>query len=404
MQFSTLRLKGRIYLDHNATSPLAQSVSELVPLWLESWGNPSSVHQAGRTPKTLIRESREKIARMLSVNPLELIFTSGGSEANNLAVKGVFESFQKPELFAREFRNHYLFSSVEHPSLNRVAEYLKSRGARVDFIPVHRDGSIDLLAYESLLTFDTALVSVMLANNETGTIFPIKTMAAMAHAKGALFHSDCVQALGKIPVNLNELGVDLASFAGHKFYALKGTGVLFARRGLSIESLIHGGGQERHRRGGTENILAIASLGHMCEMKDEVAERMTLVSELRDHMESRILAEICGASLTASESPRLPNTSSLVIPGVDGEILLMNLDMRGFAVSTGAACSSGSPEPSPALLAMGLSRAEAQSSLRVGLGWSTTWEEINLFVDTLKQVVSHLRQLDAREKEENVFC
>ena len=388
----------RIYLDHNATSPIAASVRAKVPEWMERWGNPSSIHQAGRGPKTLMRESRESVARFLGVNALEVIFTSGGSEANNLALKGVFESFRTPEQYGRKFRNRYLVSSVEHPSVKRTAEYLRSRGAEVEFIPVARSGAIDLESYKRLLTDDTALVSMMLANNETGVVYPIKEMAELAHERGALFHADCVQALGKLDLQLPELGVDLATISGHKFYSLKGVGVLFAKRGVQLESLIHGGGQERHRRGGTENLLAIASLAHMCEKKNEVNLHANQMIELRDHFESRVLAEITDVSITAKSQPRLPNTSSLLIPGADGEILLMNLDLRGFAVSTGAACSSGSPEPSPVLLAMGLTRAEAQSSLRVGLGWSTTRAEIDRFVDTLKIVVKHLRAIDSADR------
>jgi cysteine desulfurase len=391
MNFSTLRANNRIYLDHNATTPLAERVRERVPGWLELWGNPSSIHHSGRGPKTVMRESRDHVARMLGANPLEVIFTSGGSESNNLAIKGVFESFQKAELFGRERRNHYLISAVEHPSVMRTAEYLQERGAQVEYIPILRSGALDLEAYENLLSERTALVSVMYANNETGNVFPIRRLVELAHAKGALFHSDCVQALGKAELNLSELGVDLASFSGHKFYALKGSGVLYARRGIQIESLIHGGGQERHRRGGTENLLAAASLGAMCELKSLVAPKALEVGQMRDLLERRVLQEIEGVALTGAESPRLPNTSSMVIEGIDGETLLMNLDMRGFSVSTGAACSSGSPEPSPVLLAMGLTRAEAQSSLRVGLGWGTTAEEVEKFVETLKSVVAHLR-------------
>ncbi len=396
MPFSTLRAGDQVYLDHNATTPISELVAQQVPRWLEQWGNPSSIHQAGRGPKALMRTARDQVARMLGVNPLELIFTSGGSEANNLALKGVFESFERPSILPRKDRRKYLVSSVEHPSLRRTVEYLAERGAQIEFIPVHRDGSIDLDEYERLLDDDVALVSVMYANNETGNIFPIKKMAEMAHSVGALFHSDCVQALGKANLNLRDLGVDLASFAGHKFYALKGCGVLYTRKGLNLESLIHGGGQERHRRGGTENILGIASLGAMCALKDEVGIRAVETERLRDHFEARVLEEIPAISITGVESPRLPNTSSLIIPGVDGETLLMNLDMRGFAVSTGAACSSGSPEPSPVLLAMGLSRAEAQSSLRVGLGWGTTRDEMDRFVETLKAVVLHLRSFNTQ--------
>jgi cysteine desulfurase len=404
MNFSTLGAKTRggslIYLDHNATTPVAASVCAMLPEWLEQWGNPSSIHQAGRGPKTLLRQARDQIALMLGTKPLELIFTSGGSEANNQAIKGVFESFQRPQVlekWQKPFRNHYLFSSVEHPSVMRTAQYLEERGARVDYIEVDRNGLINMDQYRALLSEQTALVSVMLANNETGSVFPVQEMAKMAHAQGALFHTDGVQALGKLSFNLRDLDVDLATFAGHKFYALKGCGVLYMRRGLNLESLIHGGGQERHRRGGTENLLAIASLGHMCKERDQVSGRAATLLQMRDYLERRLLSEIPEVEVTGALGPRLPNTTSLVIAGVDGETLLMNLDMRGFAVSTGAACSSGSPEPSPVLLAMGLSRKEAQSSLRLGLGWGTTLQELDCLIEALKETVSHLRALQLKD-------
>ncbi len=377
------------YLDHNATTPIASVVSENLGLWAEAWGNPSSIHQAGRAPKALMRESRDRVAKMVNASPLEIIFTSGGSEANNFALKGVFEALR----IKSSNRKHYLLSAVEHPCVRRAADYLMANGAEVEFIPVNRDGSIDMHFYQTHLRNDTALVSVMLANNETGNIFPIENMVQLAHERGALFHTDAVQALGKISVDLKALGVDLASFAGHKFYALKGAGFLYCKRGTPIEPLILGGGQERHRRGGTENLLAIASLGKMCEMLDQVSMQALRLSRLRDRLEADLVGNLPGLSLTGAESPRLPNSSSMVIDGVDGETLLMNLDMRGFAVSTGAACSAGSPEPSPVLIAMGLSRKEAQSSLRLGLGWETTESEVAEFIEALKSVVIHLREM-----------
>lgn len=373
-------------------------IAEHLPAWLELWGNASSIHQSGRGPKTLIRDARENFARMIGANPLEVVFTSGGSEANNHAIKGVFEAFQKPGPITRPFRRRYLVSSVEHPSVKRAMDFLRERGAEIVEIPVNRRGEINVDFYSQALDDQTALVSIMAANNETGTIFPIRKLAEMARSRGALFHSDCVQALGKIPLDVCDLGVDLASFSGHKFYSLKGAGALFIRKGVTLESLIHGGGQERHRRGGTENALAIASLGAMCELKDEVAARAECVAGLRDHLEARVLAEIADVTVTATENARLPNTSSFVIRGADGETMLMNLDMLGYAVSTGAACSSGSPEPSPVLLAMGLSRSEAQNSLRVGLGWENTRDEIDSFVTDLRVVVARLRSFDRFEE------
>jgi cysteine desulfurase len=375
-----------IYLDHNATAPICPELLVKVPEWLASWGNPSSIHWAGRGPKALLREARANIANLLGVDALELIFTSGGSESNNLALKGLCEN-------PKAGRDQIILSAVEHPSLSKAADSLKARGFQVDRVAVNREGLLDLEGLRALLSERTLVVSVMLANNETGHILPVAQVAQMAHSVGAFMHTDAVQGLGKIPIRLRDLGVDLASFSGHKFYALKGCGVLYTRRGINLPSLINGGGQERGRRAGTENLLAIASLGYMCGQKSsEILPQGMRLRELRDAMEARILAEIPNVTITgATGAPRLPTTSNMTIAGVDGETLLMNLDVRGFAVSTGAACSSGNPEPSPVLLAMGLSRGEAQSSLRLSLGWGTSSSDIDLFVNELKAVVERLR-------------
>jgi cysteine desulfurase len=375
------------YLDHNATTPIHPELKAKVGDWLEAWGNPSSIHWAGRGPKSLLREARQNIATLLGVEPLELIFTAGGSEANNLALKGVCDR----AVLGCDDRNHILISAVEHPSVRKTAEFLRTRGYRLDVVPVDRKGRLDLEVLRSLLSPRTALVSVMLANNETGHILPVAEVARLAHAVGALVHCDAVQALGKIPLRPRDLGVDLLTLSGHKFYALKGCGALYARKGLNLTSLIHGGGQERGRRAGTENLLAIASLGYMAGKQMDIAAQSERLAGLRDRMEDLIQREIHGVRVTGAEGLRLPNTSSLVLDGVDGETLLMNLDVRGFAVSTGAACSSGNPEPSPTLLAMGLSRAEAQSSLRLSLGWGTSEDDIVNFVAALKAVVERLR-------------
>jgi cysteine desulfurase len=389
MEFSTLRIKNYIYLDHQATTPVATEVVARVPEWLEAWGNASSIHQAGRRPKLLLRDARASFAKMIGAEPLEVIFGSGGSEANSLAVIGVFEALRRAQPSRRP---HFVTSSVEHPSLKRAMESARARGARVSEVAVDRAGTLDMAGLDELLRQgDVSLVSVMLANNETGHIYPIREIARRARAAGALMHSDCVQGLGKIPLDVKRLELDLASFAGHKFYALKGSGALWARKGIALEPVIYGGGQERRRRGGTENLLAIASLGLMASHAAEVYERGQALASLRDELEERILAEIPGVAITGREGRRLPGASSMAIDGIDGETLLMSLDMRGFAASTGAACSSGSAEPSPALLAMGLSRAEAQSSLRVGLGWGTTAAELDLFVGALRECVARLR-------------
>lgn len=383
------------YFDHNATTPVCKEVLAALPELAEAWGNPSSIHWAGRQPKNIIRDARKAVATAVGVNTLEIIFTVGGSEANNTVIKGVFEHYQSAQFLPPEQRrrNHYMCSAVEHPAVFKAMMHMKSLGVRVDVIPVNRKGEIDLKFYQEHLSKETALVSVMFANNETGTLFPIKQMAEMAHAQGALFHTDAVQAFGKVPLNLHELGVDFASFSGHKFYSIKGSGFLYARKGSNFSPLIHGGAQERHRRGGTENTMGIGCLGIVAQRVSLIEKKSSEVGALRDHMEKRLLSEIENVTITAGESPRLSNTSSLVLSGVDGETMLMSMDIKGYAVSTGAACSSGNPEPSPVLLAMGLTRDEAQNSLRVSLGWDTTREQVDGLVENLKAVVARLRSL-----------
>lgn len=390
-QAFNLRDRGRIYLDHNATTPVAKTLLPHIQKWLESWGNPSSIHATGRGPKAILRESRKTLAKALNCSPLEIVFTSGGSEANNFILRGVVERAHKEN----NPRKRILISAVEHPAVRVTAQKLAELfKLQLDIIPVNRDGELNLEAYENLLGDDVLLVSVMFANNETGHIFPIKEMAAKAHEHGALFHTDAVQCLGKLPVNFKEWGVNFATFSGHKFYALKGGGMAICKKGYSPDSLIYGGGQERHRRAGTENTLAIACMGQMAEQLDQQSTQEQRLTKLRDAMESEILKRIPEVRIIGADGNRLPGTTNMQIPGVDGESLLMNLDLEGFSVSTGAACSAGNPEPSPTLLAMGYSREEAQASLRLSLGWGNTEEEIQKFVEVLEKVVARLRSLE----------
>lgn len=382
-----------VYLDHNATTPVHPEVLEKLQDWAQAWGNPSSVHKASREPKALIRETRKIMAEYFKVHPLELIFTSCGSESNNLAIKGTFFALQKLG------RTHFITSSVEHPSVIKAFEFLESLGATVDYIPVDKNANLDLEFYKEKLSEKTALVSVMLVNNETGAIHPIEEMCKLAHEKGALFHTDAVQGLGKMDIDLEKLGVDLASFSSHKFYSLRGTGVLYQKRGTSLVSLVSGGGQERGRRAGTENTLAIAALGHMISKTNLIQAQNDRIRKLRDEMESRILESISGVSIIQNPN-RVANTSSLFIEGVDGETLLMNLDMHGICVSTGAACSSGSQEPSAVLRAMGFTRKEAQSSLRLSLGWQNNAEQIEYFLEVLKEVVARIRKFNNSSQTE----
>ncbi|MGE3975181.1 MAG: cysteine desulfurase family protein [Bdellovibrionales bacterium] len=388
-------IQHRIYLDNNATAPLSPLVVAQLPVWAEHFGNPSSIHWGGRGPKTHLRDARKSLSELIGCDPLETIFTSGGSEANNLVLKGLFFHHQRQA----SPRRHYLLSSVEHPSLLEAARFIETLGAEVEIFPITPGGILDLEDFKSRVREDTALVSCMLANNETGTIFPIKKMARIAHEKGALFHTDAVQALGKMFLSVRDLDVDIASFAGHKFYSLKGTGVLYSKRGHYLEPLIHGGGQERHRRAGTENIMAIAAFGLMADQKKYLEEKIAYMTKLRNRFESELCKRISGVSITAGEAPRLGNTSSVVIDGVEGETLLMRLDMEGVAVSTGSACSAGSPEPSAVLLNMGLTRRQAQSSLRVSFGWYNTENEVERFIDILERTILRIRDLSARERQ-----
>ncbi|OQW51331.1 MAG: cysteine desulfurase [Proteobacteria bacterium SG_bin7] len=394
------KTKTVIYLDNNATTPPHERVLEKTFEWLKLWGNPSSIHGHGRGPKNLMREARRKISEMIvASNPLEVIFTSCGSESNNLVIRGTFDYFYK----TNPKKNVLICSAIEHPSVIKTMKALEPRGAEVKIIPVSRSGEIDLAVYENMLNDKVALVSVMSASNESGVIFPIKKLAKIARQKEILFHTDAVQALGKIPLGVTHWDVDFASFAGHKVYALRGCGVVYAKRGTILESLITGGGQERGRRCGTENLLAIAALAEMSVEVKSVEAKKNKMEALRDYMENRILSEISDVEIIAQTAKRLPNTSCLIVSGVSGETLLMNLDLKNFSVSTGSACSAGNPEPSAALLAMGISHAEAQSSLRLSLGWNTTKEEIDLFVDALKDVVVRLRKIAQMRELENTL-
>jgi cysteine desulfurase len=383
----------RVYLDHNATTPVDSELKAELLNYVEAWGNPSSIHWNGRHPKNLIRDARSALATGLGVSPLEIVFTSGGSESNSSVFRSMFEYYARKNL-----KPFFVASSVEHPSVMRSLEHFAQLGARVEFIPVSKRGELDLNRYLELLQQKPNLVSIMFANNETGVINDIQTLCKMAHDAGALFHTDAVQAYGKLEFSLQQLNVDYASISAHKFYALKGAGVLFIKKNSPFIASVFGGGQERHRRGGTENTLGIAALGFMARKLDKISQKRIEIEKLRDDFEAKVMGSISDVVINCKTAQRLPNTSSMLIAGVDGETMLMNLDINGYAVSTGAACSSGNPEPSPVLLAMGFTRDEAQSSLRVSLGWNTTQEQLDVFVEELKATVARLRMLKANSQ------
>ncbi len=375
----------RIYLDHNATTPLHPRVRQKWGEALDLWGNPSSVHWFGRKSKEVLRETRRKLAHILGVSPLEIIFNSGASEGNS-AIFAMAKSHPK--------RRRILLSAVEHSSVQKAADDCAAHGCEVLRIPVSREGQLDFAFLRKHLDESVSLVSVMAAHNETGVIFPVPEVAQMAKACGAQMHCDSVQLLGKVAIDPQFFAqVDYATFSAHKFYALKGAGFLFVRKGSPFHTQVFGT-QERFRRGGTENLVGIWSMG---EMADEIlgSTHSNDLQALRDHLEGEILTKIPDVQITSRGARRLPNTTNWVVAGVDGESLLMALDLEGVAVSTGAACASGSTEPSPGLLAMGLSPSEAQSSLRVSLGWQNTESEIDQFVQIFRKVVHRMRQ--ARE-------
>ena len=382
---------NRIYLDYNSTTPLwPEAVNGAKKAFIE-WGNPSSIHQTASGAKTLLWESRQYIAKLLFCHPLELVFTSGASESNNQAFKGLCLKAASGK------RNEVILSSVEHPSLLSVGDFIRKQGFKVHYVPVSKEGQLDEEYFEKHLSEKTLLVSVMLANNETGVIYPIKKLAEKAKQKGAFFHSDMVQGLGKIPVNLKDFGVDMASFSGHKFYSLKGCGLLYCKKDVPLESLIQGGAQERSRRAGTENLPGIAAFGSVAktflEREEEMLEKNRHIEKLRDEMEEQLRNQISDLKVVAGQVQRLPNTSCLYIPGLQGETLLINLDLKGFSLSAGSACNSGKLSASSVLTAMGFSEAEARSCLRVSLGFDTSSEHIKAFVKALKQTVVKLRSL-----------
>ena len=380
--------KNRFYLDYNATTPPAEFLKEKYGKWLFHWGNPSSVHQKGQKARHLWESAKKTLAEGLSCHPLELVVCGSGSEANNQAIKGFYSAY-----FAKNpKRNEIIMSAVEHPSVKAPMEYLKQKGLKLHIVPVSQEGLLDEDFYQSVLSSKTFLVSMMYANNETGHIFPIKKLAKMAKDKGAFFHCDAVQVLGKCPFQLSSLSVDTASFSAHKFYALKGTGLLYLKKGIFLESLVQGGAQERKRRAGTENVLGLVGLSAVMEKKEEIlSKHLPLIKNLRDKMEQEILSCIRDVRIVGAKNPRLPNTSCLIIKGVEGETLLMNMDLKGFSFSVGSACHSGSLSPSAVLTAMGYSESQSRSAVRLSLGLGLKDSVISNFVSELKNSVDKIR-------------
>ncbi len=378
----------RIYLDHNATTPVHPEVFEaMVPYLKDEWGNPSSIHWAAREPKKAIDSAREKVAALLGCEANEIVFTSCGSESNNFAIKGVADAL-------RGKGNHIITTSVEHPSVLNTCKFMEREGWEVTFLPVDPYGMIDLDQLRDSITDKTILVSIMFANNETGTIFPVEEIGKITREKGVLFHCDAVQAVGKVPIDVKRLNIDLLSLSGHKLYAPKGVGALYVRRGVRITPLIHGGHQERNRRAGTENVAGIVALGKACEiaMRD-MDEEVAHITRLRDKLEKGIMERIEHVKLNGHPTKRLPTTLNVSFMYIEGESILLNLDMKGVAASSGSACTSGSLEPSHVLMAMGVPPEIAHGSVRFSLGRDNTDEDIDYVLEILPPIVERLRSM-----------
>lgn len=384
-QEASAAAQERIYLDHNATTPTHPEVREAMGRVLEAqFGNPSSIYREGRQAKSALEEARRKLANLLGTTARRIIFTGGGSEANNLVIKGVAG-------VSKGNRNHVITSTIEHPSVLKVCQWLEKQGLAVTYLPVDGYGRVRPEDLEEALRPDTCLVSIMLANNETGSIQPIRELAALAHARGALFHTDGVQAVGKIPVDVEALGVDFFTLSGHKFHGPKGIGALYIRKGLEVEPLVHGGGQEGGRRAGTENTPGIVGVGVAAELAEKRLSAMAEVKARRNELYEGILRIFPEAGLNGHPLERLPNTLNLSLPGIRGESLVLALDQQGISFSSGSACRSGSPKPSHALLAMGLSEERAHCAIRLSLGVDTTGEHIARTLAAMEKVIRDSR-------------
>jgi cysteine desulfurase len=376
------------YFDHNATTPVAPEVLETMVSCLgQVYGNASSIHYFGQTAKQKLEAARRQVAALIHANPGEVVFTSGGTEADNLAVLGAVRAAGRPNA-------HVIVSAIEHPAVLSAAAQLEREGVSVTRLPVSAAGIVDPENLRSALRPETVLVSIMHANNELGTVQPIAQISCITHEAGVPLHVDGVQALGKIAIDVQALGVDLYSLSGHKLYAPKGVGALYVRKGTKLVPTAFGGHHERDRRPGTENVPGIVALGAAAELAGRMlAEESQRLTSLRDRLEANVLTRIPGTGVNGGRSQRTPNTSNLYFDAVDGEAMVIALDLRGFAVSTGSACSSGAITPSHVLTAMGLSADRARSSLRFSLGRSTTVEQVDALLDALEASVHHLRRI-----------
>jgi cysteine desulfurase len=384
----------RIYFDYNSTTPVHPEVVAAVARVLgDDFGNPSSVHAFGQRAKAVLDDARAAVAALIGANTDDVVFTSGGTESDNVAIRGVTGA-------APAGRRHLITTGIEHEAVLNTVRAMERQGWRATVLPVDRSGVVSVDALSAAIRPETALVSIMHANNEIGTVQPIAALAAVARESGALFHTDAVQSAGKIPVSVQALGVDLLSISGHKFAGPKGTGALWIRRGVRLLPLLTGGRHERNRRAGTENVAGLAGFGVAAALaREKLGEAGNAVARLRDRLEAGILARVPGTSVNGDPGARVPNTSNISFDAVEAESLLIALDLDGVMVSTGSACSSGTLEPSHVLRAMGLPADRARNSLRFSLGSRNTEAEVDFVIDRLPALVDRLRRLTRTTRE-----
>ena len=387
-----------IYLDNNATSQVAPEVLEaMLPYFHELYGNPSSMHSFGGQVSKTIRDARENVAALIGADPEEIIFTSCGTESDNTAILSA--------LAVNPDKRQIVTSRVEHPAVKVLCEHLKERGCHVTELPVDSEGKLNIEEYESSLSKDTAVVSLMWANNETGVIFPVEEAASLARERGILFHTDAVQAVGKIPINMRANSIDMLSLSGHKLHAPKGVGVLYVRKGTKFSPFLIGGHQEKGRRGGTENTASIVALGKACELAARNMEtENTRVKYLRDKLERNLLEAIPNSRVNGERINRLPNTTNISFEFVEGEGILLLMDQFNICASSGSACTSGSLQPSHVLRAMGVPFTMAHGSVRFSLSVYNTEEEIDFVIEKLPPIIERLREMSPYWKAESSVC
>ena len=374
-----------IYLDNNATTQVAEEVLDVMtPYFRELYGNPSSMHTFGGQVGQKIRVAREQVAELLGASSEEIVFTSCGTESDNSAIRSA--------LLTRPDKKHVVISRVEHPAIHALCSHLGSQGYKITELPVDKNGILDLENLEKSLTSDTAIVSLMWGNNETGVIFPVEEAARLAHEKGILFHTDAVQAAGKIPINMKNNVIDMLSISGHKLHAPKGIGILYIRRGTKFSPFLIGGHQEKGRRGGTENTPSIIGLGKACELAASNMEKEnTYVRRLRDKLEYELLKKISQSRVNGDVVHRLPNTTNISFEFVEGEAILLLMNELGICASSGSACTSGSLQPSHVLRAMGVPFTMAHGSIRFSLSVNNTEEEVDFVIDKMPAIIERLR-------------